>query len=113
MTPIRRVHLPRRTFLRGAGACVALPMLDAMRPAFAGPAVPRPPVRLAFVYVPNGIVMADWKPNQAGRNFEYTRILKPLEPFRADLLVLTGLAHDNANELGDGPGDHARAAAAS
>jgi hypothetical protein len=86
-------------------------MLDAMRPAFAGPRAPRPPVRLAFVYVPNGIVMSDWTPGEAGRGFSFTRLLKPLEPFRDDLLVLSGLAHHNANELGDGPGDHARAAA--
>jgi hypothetical protein len=110
MTPIFRKHLPRRTFLRGAGATLALPMLDAMRPAFAGPTSAKAPVRLAFVYVPNGAIMPDWKPVTAGRDFEFTRILKPLEPFREDLLVLTGLAHHNANELGDGPGDHARAA---
>jgi hypothetical protein len=85
-------------------------MLDAMRPAFAGPISTKAPVRLAFVYVPNGAIMPDWKPVSAGREFEFTRILKPLEPFRDDLLVLTGLAHHNANELGDGPGDHARAA---
>jgi len=110
MTPIFRKHLPRRIFLRGAGATLALPMLDAMRPAFAGPTSAKAPVRLAFVYVPNGAIMPDWKPVSAGRDFEFTRILKPLEPFREDLLVLTGLAHHNANELGDGPGDHARAA---
>lgn len=115
---ITRTHLPRRTFLQGLGAAVALPMLDAMTPALAhgasrgaGATGATPPVRLAFTYVPNGVTMADWTPKAVGSTFEYTRILKPLEPFREDTLVLSGLAHKNAYALGDGPGDHARAAA--
>jgi Protein of unknown function (DUF1552) len=111
---ITRTHLPRRTFLRGLGAAVALPMLDAMTPALASTRAasgPRP-IRLAFTYVPNGVVMKDWTPAATGSAFEYSRILKPLEAFRSDTLVLTGLAHQNAYALGDGPGDHARAAAA-
>jgi len=111
MNPIFRRHLARRTFLRGAGATVALPFLDAMRPAFARAASVAPPVRLSFAYVPNGIIMPDWKPAEEGSAYAFTRILKPLEPLRGDVLVLSGLAHNNANELGDGPGDHARAAA--
>jgi hypothetical protein len=111
---ITKKHLPRRTFLKGVGAAVALPMLDAMAPAFAaaGQAGRTAPVRLAFVYVPNGIVMKDWTPNAAGREFEFTRILKPLEVFREDLFVLSGLDDHNGNALGDGAGDHARAGAA-
>ncbi|HYO82522.1 MAG TPA: DUF1552 domain-containing protein, partial [Bryobacteraceae bacterium] len=106
-------HLNRRTFLRGAGAAVALPFLDAMKPALASAATTaKTPVRLAFVYIPNGVTMKDWKPAAAGSGFEFTRILKPLEPFRDDLLVLSGLDHHNANALGDGGGDHARAGAA-
>jgi uncharacterized protein DUF1552 len=109
---VTRKHLPRRTFLRGMGAVVALPMLDAMTPAFAGPARLRtPPLRLAFTYVPNGITMADWTPAAEGAGFEYPRIMKPLEAFRSDTLVLSGLSHRNGMALGDGPGDHARAAA--
>jgi hypothetical protein len=115
---ITRTHLPRRTFLQGLGAAVALPMLDAMTPALAhgasrgaGATRATAPVRLAFTYVPNGVTMADWTPKAVGSTFEYTRILKPLEPFREDTLVLSGLAHKNAYALGDGPGDHARAAA--
>jgi len=110
---ITNKHLPRRTFLRGMGAAVALPMLDAMRPAVASAAAASSaaPVRLSFVYVPNGVTMADWTPAAAGKAFEYSRILKPLEAFRKDTLVLSGLAHKNAYALGDGPGDHARAAA--
>ncbi len=106
---ITRKHLSRRTVLKGIGATIALPMLDAMTPALA--AVSKAPVRLSFVYVPNGIVMENWTPKGTGRDFEFTRILKPLEPFREDLFVLSGLDDHNGNALGDGPGDHARAGA--
>jgi hypothetical protein len=108
---VTRKHLPRRTFLKGMGAVVALPVLDAMTPAFAAPAVRQAPLRMAFTYVPNGISMVDWTPKAAGRGFEYTRVLKPLEKFREQTVVLSGLAHRNGYALGDGPGDHARAAA--
>jgi hypothetical protein len=69
------------------------------------------PLRMAYCYVPNGIHMQDWKPKEAGENYELTPTLKVLEPFRQDMLVLTGLAHDKAEANGDGPGDHARAMA--
>ena len=105
-------HLPRRTFLKGLGAAIALPYLDAMSPAFAaGAASARRAQRLIFTYIPNGVTMEAWTPAATGAGFEYTRILKPLEPFRDRTLVLSGLAHKNAYALGDGPGDHARAAA--
>jgi hypothetical protein len=65
--------------------------------------------RLAFLYVPNGMHMADWRPKEEGANFKLPWILEPLEPFRDELLVLTGLAQHNGEALGDGPGDHARA----
>jgi uncharacterized protein DUF1552 len=104
---VTRKHLNRRTLLRGAGAMIALPMLDAMIPAFAGP-TKKAPTRLAFVYVPNGMIMQNWTPTGAGRDFEFTRILKPLEPFRDDMLVLTGLSHLRGEGVG---GDHARASA--
>jgi hypothetical protein len=90
------------------GAAVALPALDAMRPAFA--ASSPAPLRMSFVYVPNGIVMDNFTPKAAGADFEYTRILKPLEPYRDRTLVISGLMDHNANALGDGGGDHARAA---
>jgi hypothetical protein len=84
-----------------------------MTPAFARASrVATPPVRLAFVYVPNGIVMKDWRPKVVGKGFEFTRILKPLESLREDLFVLSGLDERNGNPLGDGAGDHARAGAA-
>ena len=113
-------HLPRRMFLKGMGAAIALPTLDAMTPAFASASAASAargfggtsaPLRLAFTYAPNGVTMADWTPSAAGTGFEYSRILKPLQPFREDTLILSGLAHKNGNALGDGPGDHARAAA--
>jgi hypothetical protein len=106
---VTRKHLPRRSFLKGIGAVVALPVLDAMTPALARAA--QAPVRLAFTYVPNGIVMGDWTPAAEGAAYEFTRIMKPLEPFRKEMLVLSGLAHRNGAALGDGPGDHARAGA--
>jgi len=102
-------HLDRRMFLRGVGAAIALPLLDAMRPALA--AATESPVRLAFTYIPNGVTMSQWKPAATGADFELPRILKPLEAFRNDLFVLSGLDHHNAESLGDGGGDHARAGA--
>jgi hypothetical protein len=105
-------HLPRRTFLKGVGVTIGLPLFDSMMPAFARATAAVPPVRLAFVYVPNGVVMSDWKPKAVGKAFEFTRILKPLEPLREDLFVLSGLEERNGNALGDGAGDHARAGAA-
>jgi hypothetical protein len=92
------------------GAAIARPMLDAMRPAFAAESA-KAPLRLAFAYIPNGVTMRDWKPTGEGAGFEFSRILKPLEPFRDDLMVLSGLDHHNADALGDGGGDHARAGA--
>jgi hypothetical protein len=107
-------HLERRTFLKGLGTAIALPMLDAMTPALASPiakAASKPPVRLAFTYIPNGVTMKEWKPAATGTNFEFTRILKPIEKYKDDLFVLSGLDHHNAEALGDGGGDHARAGA--
>src|SRR5262249_32311665 len=110
---VTRKHLSRRTFLRGAGAVIGLPLLDAMTPALGwarGPAR-EPPLRLCSAYVPNGMVMPNWMPATTGRRFELTPILRPLERFREHTLVLSGLMCHNANALGDGPGDHARASA--
>jgi hypothetical protein len=98
--------LPRRSFLRGLGASVALPFLDAMSPALAAPA--KPPVRLAFLYVPNGIDMSNWNIEQDGPLAALPRILRPLEAFRGDMLQLGNLTHNSARALLDGTGDHAR-----
>ena len=112
MNYLTRRHLSRRTFLQGVGAAIALPVLDAMSPAFAAASPPtKRPVRLVFCYVPNGVIMEDWTPKTVGSGYEFTRILKPLEAYRSDLTVLSGLADHNGNELGDGAGDHARAGA--
>ncbi len=112
MNFITKNALSRRTFLRGVGAAIALPMLDAMTPALAAASrVSKSPVRLVFAYVPNGIIMKDWTPKTVGGGYEMTRILAPLKAYSDDMLLLSGLADHNGNELGDGPGDHARAGA--
>ncbi len=98
--------LPRRTFLRGLGATIALPFLDAMTPAFASPA--KAPRRLAFLYVPNGIDMANWNIPQEGVFGEFPRVMKPLEAFRHDMLQLGNLTHNSGRALLDGAGDHGR-----
>ncbi len=110
---ITQKALPRRTFLRGVGATLALPFLDAMTPAASALArqVTAPVRRLGFIYVPNGVIQEQWVPEQTGRGFEFSPILSPLEPFRDQMLVLSGLAHRQADSFGDGNGDHPRATA--
>ncbi len=103
---ITRKAIPRRTFLRGLGAAVGLPFLDAMVPALS--AAPASPVRMGFVYVPNGIDMRHWNPENEGALGELPRILKPLEPFKQDILLLGNLTHNGGRALLDGPGDHGR-----
>lgn len=102
--------LARRTFLQGVGATLALPMLDAMRPARAA-ADGSAPRRLAYVFFPNGAIMPDWKPEGVGTDYELPKTLQPLAPHKSDLLVISGLAHDMARAHGDGAGDHARSCA--
>jgi hypothetical protein len=107
--------LSRRTVLRGLGAMVALPWLEAMAPRSllaAGQSTQSTPTRLAFLYVPNGVHMPDWRPKDAGPLAELPATLKPLAPVKDDLLVISGLTADKARPNGDGPGDHARALAA-
>jgi hypothetical protein len=84
---ITRKALPRRTFLRGMGTAVALPFLDAMTPALSASTV-KAPIRMGFVYVPNGIDMRHWNPEYEGPLGELPRILKPLEPFKQDITIL-------------------------
>jgi hypothetical protein len=107
--------LPRRTFLSGLGTMIALPMLYAMTPALAAvsklPAKTKAPCRAAFVYVPNGVDMPRWTPEKIGTDFDLPRILEPVAPYRGNVLVLSGLTQNGGRALGDGPGDHARAAA--
>ena len=103
-------YLRRRSFLRGAGACLALPLLDSMTPAFSADI--KAPTRVLWTYIPSGATMADWLPATEGKNYEVTRILAPLEPFRGDFSILQGLDNHQGEALGDGAGDHARAGAA-
>ena len=97
---ITRKAIPRRTVLRGLGAAVALPLLDGMAPALTalGRSAARPVPRFGVVYVPNGVVIDEWTPAATGAGFEFSPILRPLEPFRDRLLVLTGLTQ-NVNGL--------------
>jgi hypothetical protein len=108
---IARKALPRRTFLRGMGTAVALPWLDAMVPAFGAARTGKAPVRLGFVYVPNGIEMRHWNPEHEGKLGVLPRILKPLEPFKQDITLLGNLTHNNGRALLDGAGDHGRCCA--
>ncbi len=110
---ILKKALHRRTFLRGAGAALTLPLLDAMVPALGHAAETTRPIRLAFIEVPNGIMMDQWTPPSEGAGFGLTPILEPLGSFRDRMLVLSGLdqtqAEAFANEVG---GDHPRACTA-
>lgn len=108
------IPITRRTVLRGIGAAVALPWLEAMGPLTSWAAAPSPraapaPNRMAWLYVPNGKNMADWTPKTEGADYELPAILEPLKDLKKDFLVLTGLTADKARPHGDGGGDHARA----
>lgn len=107
-------QLSRRHALRAAGVCVLLPWMESLARAasIAGPKDAAPPTRFLFVATPNGAQMDLWTPAEVGRLAALPPTLQPLEPFRDQLLVLSGLTHDKARANGDGPGDHARSAAA-
>jgi hypothetical protein len=109
MRPFRQVSLDRRTVLRGGVACIALPWLDAMQKAL-GP-VPEPSPTAVFVFAPNGMNMDAWRMRDDGRKARFGPTLEPLEPYADRTTVWTGLAIDGGRAHGDGPGDHARAAA--
>lgn len=105
---LRRHALDRRTFLRGAaGVSLALPWLEAMQPALSPAA--KPPKRAVFIFSPNGMKMDAWTPKPGARKLPL--LLEPLEPFKKQLAVHTGLTLDGGRAHGDGPGDHARASA--
>src|SRR5512139_3908394 len=111
MTFITKRTLPRRTFLRAAGVGVALPMLDSMLPASGADAAPWVP-RLGFMYVGNGIVHRTFKPATEGADFTLSPVLQPLSSLRKQLTVVSGLDHKQAENFGDGTGDHPRSSAA-
>ena len=105
--------IPRRTFLRGVGATLALPMLDAMTPALT--AATSRPTRMAFMQVPNGIfnLRNEWTPKTVGANWELTRTLEPLAAFKDRMVVISGLDNQEAAGLnGEVGGDHPRACTA-
>jgi hypothetical protein len=105
--------IPRRTFVRGVGATLALPMLDAMTPAFA--AATTRPIRMAFMQVPNGIfnLRGEWTPRTVGADWEMTRTLEPLAAFKDRMVVISGLDNQQAAGLtGEVGGDHPRACTA-
>src|SRR3984893_16628785 len=104
---ITRKSIPRRAFLRGTGAALALPVLDAMTPAFA--AATTRPIRMSFIEVPNGIMMDKWTPATEGTGFALTPVLEPLAQFRDRMLVLSGLDQGQAKGLPfEVGGDHPR-----
>jgi hypothetical protein len=107
---VTKKSLARRTMLRGMGATLALPFLDAMIPAFTplAKAAARPRLRFGAIYFPNGAIMQQFTPKTAGAGFEFTPILKPLEPFQDSLLVVTNLTRSHP---GSQVGDHAVSAA--
>ncbi len=106
--------IPRRSFLRGAGATLALPFLDAMIPAFAASSdAAKPPLRLGYVYLTTGRIMENWTPKTEGSNFELTPTLEPFAPFRDQMVVLSGLDIKSADLLaGERGGPHERPCAA-
>src|SRR5580700_9501033 len=115
-----RMDLDRRRFLRGAGACVALPLLASLRAdrLFAGSAAEEArlavtatgaPLRTAFIFFPNGAIPATWWPEGKGADFKFSRTLQPLEKSKQFIQVLGGLNHRTAEPGPDGAGDHARA----
>ncbi len=103
--------LSRRSVLRGLGVSLALPWLEATGSiAQASGNAASAPVRMGFIFVPNGVHLPNWTPNSEGYGFDLPPILEPLSPIRDDLMVLSGLTHDKGRANGDGPGDHARSA---
>ncbi|MGE0393650.1 MAG: DUF1552 domain-containing protein, partial [Vicinamibacterales bacterium] len=111
---VSRLALPRRTFLRGAGTALALPLLDAMVPALTPTAktAAAPVVRMGFIYRPNGFIKQFWAPDTTGANPVFKRSLASLEPFRNRTLIVSGLANLEAEAKGSSPGPHSRSSAA-
>ena len=112
MRLITRKHLPRRTFLRGLGVTMSLPLLDSMIPAQTPLArtAAKPQIRLGMCFIPHGAVMSNWTPIGEGKDMQLSRTLSPLEPFKDQVVVVTNLAHAMAapGGPGDNGGDHTR-----
>ena len=107
---LTRKAMNRRTVLRGAGAVLALPVMEAMMPASskAAEAADAARKRLHVIYTPNGMMMEHWTPATTGQGYALTPILEPLAPYRDKFVVISGLDHVQAEALGDGAGDHGR-----
>ena len=96
---IEKKHVPRRTVLKGIGASIGLPLLGAMVPAstaWADTPAGKTPKRFAFVGFPHGAIMDHWSPAETGTNYTMSAILKPLEPFRKHLTIVSGLRNKPA-----------------
>jgi hypothetical protein len=106
---VTKKAVSRRAVLRGAGAAIALPLLDAMVPALSKAAGTTAVRRLGVIYHPNGVIYDQWLPAGVGADFKLSPTLARLQPFRDKLIVVTGLFSDQAEALGDGGGDHSRA----
>ena len=107
---ITRRHLSRRALLRGAGAALALPLLDSMVPALG--AAPNPRTRFGAIYFPHGATMSRWTPPNDGADFTFSEILQPLAPYRAHINVISDLGHPLAYGPGGATGNHNRSSAA-
>jgi hypothetical protein len=109
---ITKKALPRRTILRGLGAALALPLLDGMVPALTALSrtAANPVRRFGVVYLPNGVVIKKWTPSTEGTGFEFSQILKPLEPFRNQLTVISGLTQNRDGETSKSGAVHGRCA---
>jgi len=107
---VTKKAIPRRTILRGLGTALALPLLDAMVPALGAVTTTagKPVRRFGVIYHPNGIVIEKFRPTGVGTNFEFSPILKGVEKYKDQLLILSKMAHRQAEANGDGSGDHAR-----
>jgi hypothetical protein len=113
MAFITKAHLSRRTFLRGAGVTLALPLLESMIPAatLLGQTAAKPRTRLGAIYFPHGAIMSQWTPAAEGAGFELTPILQPLKPFYNQISIISDLRHANAYGSG-ATANHNRSAAA-
>lgn len=100
--------MQRRTFLKGLGATLAIPQLESLHAAQAASA-PAAPLRMAFVYAPNGVNLKKWMPSGVGSGYQMAESMKPMEKLRDSFQIIGGLDHDKAKSNGDGAGDHARA----
>lgn len=107
-------RIRRRTMLRGTAVAMGLPLLEMMQPTarqLSAMEASSSPVRMACIFFPNGAIMPDWNPTVEGDQWQLSKTLAPLQPFKSKLNVIRNLAHDNGRAHADGAGDHARCAA--